>query len=132
MNRLIIIVFTLGCLSGCSVISTAQIGESAIIRSSSQKFVKGTDGIPLYPFFKEIKEKTVVFDSPDGKIINVKYHATGVNINKVINFYNDTLPQLGWKNDDGDSYFRDNEDLKFNISQQGRKQFLSFKITLSN
>ena len=133
MSRLLIFIsLALISLSGCSTIATAQIGEAAIIRSSKQKFVLGTDGVPLYPFFKEIKEKTLIFDTTDGKIININYHATGVNLNKVRNFYQDTLPQLGWSYQSTNSYMRDKEFLDFDISQSGRKQFLSFKITLSN
>lgn len=132
LKHFLFLTLSLNLLSGCSAISATQIGEAAIIGASKQKFVKGTDGIPLYPYFTEIKDKTVMFDSTDGKIIRVNYTATGVDMRKVRNFYNDTLPQIGWIKVDEDLFRRDNEELEYQISQIQRRQFLNFKITLSD
>ena len=59
-------------------------------------FVEGIDDLPLMPGLVGMADQSLVFDKPDGRIVQAV--ATGrVQASAVRSFYADTAPQLGWK-----------------------------------
>lgn len=92
---------------------------------SQQGALLGDLDLPLMEGLIENREAAILFDSPDGRIINAE--ASGVlRANEVNNFYRMVLPSLGWKMnvnkkkcDDGAQYClfadREKESLTLNV-----------------
>jgi len=67
-------------------------------------FVDGIEDLPLMPGLRERAERTLVFDTPQGRIVEAFASGT-VAPGAVLDFYAETLPQLGWRRD-GEALFR--------------------------
>ncbi|MQX38019.1 hypothetical protein [Roseospira navarrensis] len=77
-------------------------GPSALGPAS---FVSGTEDLPLMAGLREVPERGVVFESPNGRIVET--WAVGyVPAERVRAFYRESLPHLGWRAGDDDLTFR--------------------------
>jgi hypothetical protein len=78
------------------------------------EYLKAVSDLPLAEGLKEQAEKATVFDTPLGRIVNA--YATGnVKPGSVLDFYDDTLPALGWDREKAGTYQRKNEILKIDV-----------------
>lgn len=76
------------------------------------EFFHAVDDLPLMPGMKEITEESVVFDQPDGRVVQVGARAgNGVTGAQVAAFYAETLPQLGWQAEGTAGFVREKERL---------------------
>ena len=83
-------------------------------------FVPGVDDLPLMPGLTADLEATMVFDKPDGRIVEAA--ATGtVSRDAVTAFYASTLPQLGWLREGPARYTREGEVLNLTIEGGGER-----------
>ena len=82
---------------------------------ASPKFVPGINGLPLMAGLVLMPDSHVVFDTLDGRIIEVLADGR-IHRHDILTFYKDTLPQLGWKSNSKNEYERDGELLKIRIS----------------
>jgi len=77
-------------------------------------YLSAVDDLPLAQGLTEQKDKTTVFDAPVGKLITA--YATGnVKAADVVDFYDSTLPQLGWEKTASGTYHRKAETLKIDV-----------------
>ena len=77
-------------------------------------YLSAVDDLPLTQGLAEQKDKTTVFDAPVGKIVTA--YATGnVKAEDVVNFYDTTLPQLGWTKTASGTYHRKAQTLKIDV-----------------
>jgi hypothetical protein len=77
-------------------------------------YLKAVSDLPLADGLKEQVDKATVFDTPIGRIVNA--YATGnVKPEAVLDFYDDTLPALGWARQKAGTYQRKNEILKIDV-----------------
>jgi len=58
-------------------------------------FLSGFEDLPLMDGLTEQADSGVVFDKPDGRIIE-RYASGPLSLDSVESFYRETLPQLGW------------------------------------
>ena len=79
-------------------------------------FLAGIEDVPVPPGFTENQAASMVFDSPTGRIIEAEA-AGPLSREKVIAFYADTLPQLGWTRISDTEYRSDVETLKIAFDQ---------------
>ena len=97
-----------------------------------QKFVVGSNDIPLYPYLEIVDEESANFDTISGNIVISKYLAKN-EIDEIHEFYKETLPQLGWNlsySDSGKMIFkrdRDNLEILFEYGSKGL--YIKFFIT---
>lgn len=96
------------------------------VSARAQQFVPGTEDVPLMKELAPVKDSDLVFDKPEGRIIEASAHGK-VTRAEVRSFYASTLPQLGWK-PSGESWTRETETLHLDIS--GRDGDLSVTFTL--
>ena len=90
--------------------------------NSASRFIPGINGLPLMEGLKLVPERQVVFDTLDGRIIEVL--AIGRNSPKDISsFYSTILKQLGWSLNSNNEFWRDEELLKIEISENQTGQF---------
>lgn len=77
-------------------------------------YLSAVDDLPLTQGLTEQKDKTTVFDAPVGKIVTA--YATGnVKAEDVVNFYDETLPQLGWQKTASGTFHRKSQTLKIDV-----------------
>ena len=82
----------------CCLIAVLVIGIGLLaVPSQAQDsgFIEQVTDLPLMPGLSEVKDAGVVFDKPDGRIVEA-YAEGDLKRDAVIGFYRDTLPQLGW------------------------------------
>lgn len=128
MKKLITLFFAIT-LTACGYIPATLNGAKLFYPMlSKQQYVTGTEDLPLFGGFKEVKEENISYDSVDGRIIDATFYSNGADVNEVRKFYEKTLPQLGWVKKQYQIYNRDGETLKLNILDEGKRVRLQFII----
>ena len=93
-------------------------------------YLSAVDDLPLTQGLTEQKDKTTVFDPPVGKIVTA--YATGnLKAQDVVDFYDNTLPQLGWQKTASGTYHRKAQTLKIDVlgGQGGGPVNVSFTVS---
>jgi hypothetical protein len=81
----------------------------------AQDFVPGFEDMPLM-FELDADEAPMVFDAPGGRIVEAR--ASGHSSpTRVLAFYRETLPQLGWHATSPSTFVREGEQLRLNITE---------------
>lgn len=91
-------------------------------------FVAGTEDLPLMQGLVPVAGKSLAFDKPEGRIVEAEARGKLVRA-KVRDFYDATLPQLGWRASGADAWRRDGEVLRIEFG--GRDGDLTVGFTLS-
>jgi hypothetical protein len=100
----------------------------AAFPARADDFVAGTEDLPLMPGLEAVAGKNLVFDEPEGRIVEAETHGRLARA-KVVAFYAATLPQLGWSAAGADRWQREGEVLR--IDYGGRDGDLTVGFTLS-
>jgi hypothetical protein len=91
-------------------------------------FLAGTEDIPLMPGLRNEANTLVVFDKPQGRIVEAEARGR-VTRAAVEAFYTASLPALGWVADGPDGWRRDDEELRLDF--KGRDGDLRVGFSLS-
>jgi hypothetical protein len=83
--------------------------------AADQAFLKEVDDLPLAPGLVEQPGGTL-FDSPQGRIVEASAQGQLLEV-EVRQFYDETLPQLGWAQIGSSVYRRDKEVLRIGYSE---------------
>lgn len=116
------------------IIALRALYAASIILSSGAslagevRFFSELSDIPLMPGLYELTEKTVIFDKPEGRIVESSAVSETENTINIKEFYDSSLPQLGWIRQ-GDSYVRGDEILNLAVGAESGVSVL--KITVS-
>jgi len=100
----------------------------AVAPARAGDFLPGFDDLPVMPGLAAVDGAGIVFDTPAGRIIE-GYAAGKVTKQSVRHFYDETLPQLGWKRVSRNEFRREGEQLK--IDFKGEDRALTVRFTLS-
>jgi hypothetical protein len=100
----------------------------AVAPARAGDFLPGFDDLPVMPGLAAVDGAGIVFDTPAGRIIE-GYAAGKVTKQSVRRFYDETLPQLGWKRVSSNEFRREGEQLK--IDFKGEDRALTVRFTLS-
>lgn len=115
LRRLALAVLSLACfLAGQALADTAG-------------FVSQVEDLPLMPGLTEVSDAGLVFDSPSGRIVEA-YAEGSVSRAAVLDFYNETLPQLGWNRRGEAAFDREGEVLTLDFTD--RQSALVVRFTL--
>ena len=108
-------------------IFTIMAGEKNL--HGSPVFVSGINGLPLMEGLVIVPDSHVVFETLNGRIIEI--FAVGENSpSDISSFYSTTLKQLGWKENSNNEFWRDEDFLKIEISEDKVGQFIvRFSVT---
>ena len=74
----------------------AGLGARAEAADPPGHFLSGFEDLPLMDGLTEQADSGVVFDKPDGRIVE-RYASGPLSLDSVVTFYRETLPQLGWQ-----------------------------------
>lgn len=77
-------------------------------------FVAGTEDVPLMPGLAAIAGSTLVFDKPEGRIVEAQAKGKLTRA-KVHAFYAASLPPLGWRAVGAEQWRRDAERLRLDF-----------------
>jgi hypothetical protein len=96
-------------------------------------FLSGFEDLPLMDGLSEQADAGVVFDKPDGRIIE-RYASGPLSFDSVYAFYRDTLPQLGWHPRPAKSprqllFEREGESLDIEFKFAGSELIARFVVT---
>ena len=84
-------------------------------------FMSGLKPLPLMDGLKQSEDAALSFDSPGGRIVEAYAQSEKIEKQKVMEFYDKTLPQLGWSRlkkktpASSFSYAREGEELTISV-----------------
>ena len=95
--------------------------------TAQKTFFSTVEDLPLMPGLSEVSEEAVFFDIIHGRIVEVV--AIGaMSSDKITEFYDMVLPQLGWGKLSEGKFSRANETLQFWIRTKGQENVLRISI----
>jgi len=86
------------------------------------------EDLPLMPYMSENNDESIIFDKPDGRIIE-SIAIVNSTMEKINKFYKNNLPPLGWKYISNSKFIRDNEILTIKITTEKNYQRILFILT---
>ncbi|HEX6959015.1 MAG TPA: hypothetical protein VF194_13600 [Ferrovibrio sp.] len=102
-------------------------GFSATASLAAGRFLSIAEDVPLMPGLTENADAATVFDKPAGRIASTE--ASGaVSRAAVKQFYDATLPQLGWQAEGPAEYHRESERLRLSFQNDGRMLTVRFEL----
>jgi len=116
-------------LRAAAALMAALWGWSPAVHAAGA-FFSAVPDMPLMSALSEVPSATTVFDKPEGRIVALA--ATGsADRNAVLKFYDQTLPQLGWRKAPDGSWRREDEMLRLEVKGSGRIVELRISIAPS-
>jgi hypothetical protein len=109
--RLVHVFLILAAILILPTVSFAEEGEA--------QFFSALQDVPLMPGLQEVTEMTVVFDKPEGRIVESAAMLDAVPAAQAEAFYAQTLPQLGWNLQGKNTYIRQGEELLLGFEEGG-------------
>ena len=105
------------------------LGLAPLPSPAAGAFLDGVDDVPLMPGLQEAEADALVFDSPWGRVVEA--YATGaVAPDRILAFYAETLPQLGWQPQAPDRYEREGETLLLDFPAAGTPGMITLRISV--
>lgn len=104
-------------------------GLAAFARAQDAHFLSTIEDLPLMPGLTEDADRSMVFDAPSGRIVETFATGRGVGKDQVVDFYARTLPQLGWRADDGARFVREGEVLVLEFAEGGPALTVRFALS---
>jgi hypothetical protein len=96
--------------------------------AAADRFVAGTEDVPLMAGLKPVDGSSLVFDKPQGRIVEAQAKGR-LTRDRVRAFYTGTLPQLGWIASSEGTWQREGEVLRIEVA--GRDGDITVGFTLS-
>ena len=100
---------------------------AAPTRAQVQSYIAEVEDLPLMPGLAEVEGAGVVFDKPDGRIVEA-YAQGEIAREAVLAFYRKTLPQLGWRAVGATTFRREDETLSLDFLDGGGALIVRFTL----
>ena len=100
---------------------------TAPTRGQVQSYIAEVEDLPLMPGLAEVEGAGVIFDKPDGRIVEA-YAQGEVGREAVLAFYRQTLPQLGWRATGAATFRREREALSLDFLDGGGALIVRFTL----
>lgn len=92
--------------------------------AASPAFFKNLNDVPLMPGLSELTTETVLFDKPEGRFVESAAVSDNISSREIADFYDETLPHLGWQRIDNGRFVRQEESLQINIRKEGSSRLV--------
>lgn len=99
-------------LTLCMAVCPAQAQKS-----TESVFFEALYDIPVMPGLEELKDQAMLFDKPDGRIASVVAASRRLGRAEITAFYDEVLPQLGWKKTLKNQYVRGGDRLQMDVME---------------
>ena len=90
-------------------------------------FITGIEDLPIFESLEIDEENLIIFDKADSRLVTVNLFGT-VNLGEVKDYYENILPNFGWKMINKKKYVRDSEILNLEYKIKNKKVYLTVKI----
>lgn len=97
-----------------AIFVTLPIAVQEGAAQEGKEFIAGIEDLPVMPGLAEIADAGLIFDKPSGRIVEA-YAQGEVGEQAVLDFYQETLPQLGWLSQADNRYAREGEELTLEV-----------------
>tara|TARA_B100000482_G_scaffold48974_1_gene32644 strand:- start:16 stop:396 length:381 start_codon:yes stop_codon:yes gene_type:complete len=94
---------------------------------SSEKFITGFSDLPIMPGMQELPDANISFDTASGRIVEA-FAKTEQNVEKILSFYKNVLPQLGWRVKKDTMFVRDTEILNLDLRKERDSVIVQFSL----
>ncbi|HZF32192.1 MAG TPA: hypothetical protein VE914_00140 [Candidatus Angelobacter sp.] len=91
-------------------------------------FLSRLEDLPLAPGLSEDATAGLSFDSAAGRIVEA-YARGNLTEDQVLQFYQETLPQLGWTADNARQYRRSGERLRLDVVRSGQGLMVHYSLS---
>lgn len=117
----------------CVMAVVSALGGGVARAADAIVYSEAIDDLPLMQDMDELSEQAIIFDTPDGRIIETTAE-TGSSEKQVITYYDKNLPPLGWRplgrDDFGlQNYLRDGERLSLRAEHGGPVLRIHFSLS---
>lgn len=92
-------------------------------------FFEALYDVPVMPGLEEVKDQAMLFDKPDGRIASVVAASKTVNGTDIMRFYDEALPQLGWKKTSKNQYVRGSDRLVMDLTKTPPLTLVHFTLS---
>lgn len=90
---------------------------AAHAQNAKPVFFEALYDVPVMPGLEELKDQAMLFDKPDGRIASVVAASRSLSGAQIIRFYEEALPQLGWKKFKQNQYIRGKDRLVMDVTK---------------
>ena len=90
-------------------------------------FLSGFEDLPLMAGLTQVVGNGILFDTPQGRIVQASAVGT-VSKSSVMQFYAETLPQLGWVRVDDAEFQREGETLRVEFTDLNQRLEVRFLV----
>ena len=94
---------------------------------STEKFLTGFSDLPIMPGMQELPDANISFDTASGRIVEA-FTKTEQTVERILSFYKDVLPQLGWRVEKDTMFVRDTEILIIDLRKDGDSVIVQFSL----
>lgn len=95
-------------------------------------FFSQFDDVPLMVGLVELPDQSLMFDQPQGRIVEAVAVGAGLEASEIYEFYDQTLPQLGWRKEQGPGgayiYVRAGEKMSLHAVREGAQTTLKILL----
>lgn len=92
-------------------------------------FFEALYDVPVMPGLEEARDQAMLFDKPDGRIASVVAASKTLQPPDVTRFYDESLPQLGWKKTAKNQYIRGGDRLVMDVTRQPPLTVVRFTLS---
>jgi len=110
------------------LIIAALAAPDRVQGAAAGTFLAGTEDIPLMPGLRSEESTLVVFDKPQGRIIEVEARGKVTRV-AVEKFYATSLPALGWVAEGTHGWSREGEGLRLAIKGRDGDVRVGFSLS---
>jgi hypothetical protein len=108
------------------------VGAGAVVvgtlAGAADVFLSRLEDLPLAPGLSEDAAAGLAFDSAAGRIVEA-YARGKLTEDQVLQFYQETLPQLGWTADNARQYHRSGERLRLDVVRSGQGLMVHYSLS---
>jgi hypothetical protein len=108
------------------------VGAGAVVAGTqagaADVFLSRLEDLPLAPGLSEDATAGLSFDSAAGRIVEA-YARGNLTEDQVLQFYQETLPQLGWTADNARQYRRSGERLRLDVVRSGQGLMVHYSLS---
>jgi len=120
-RRLLLRVSLIMAVGAGVVVAGTQAGAADV-------FLSRLEDLPLAPGLSEDATAGLSFDSAAGRIVEA-YARGNLTEDQVLQFYQETLPQLGWTADNARQYRRSGERLRLDVVRSGQGLMVHYSLS---
>ena len=94
---------------------------------TTEKFLTGFSDLPIMPGMQELPDANISFDTASGRIVEA-FARTEQSVERILSFYKNVLPQLGWRVEKDTMFDRDTEILIIDLRKDGDSVIVQFSL----